>query len=254
MAEIKALIFDQDGVIIDTERDGHRVAFNKTFKEFGFKVDWDVEYYHELLQIAGGKERMKHHFHEKGFGVEVKPEEEEDLIKRLHKRKTEIFVELIESGQLPLRPGIERVMKEAIDRGLKVGICTTSNEKAAQAVAYKILKSIKFDFVLAGDIVSKKKPDPEIYLLALKKTGLKPEECIVVEDSRNGVLAAKAAGMNVVTTTNAYTEKEDLSDSDIIVTCLGDPDGQKGTLRQGGEGLEYDGVLHIDQLIEFFSR
>ena len=254
MAEIKAIIFDQDGVIIDTERDGHRVAFNKTFKEFGFDFQWDVDYYHELLQVAGGKERMRHHLHTKGFGREVKPEEEDELIKALHKRKTEIFIELIKEGALPLRPGIKRIMKEAMNRGLKVGICTTSNEKAAHAVAYEILKDIKFDFVLAGDVVKKKKPNPEIYLLALKKGGLKAEECIVVEDSRNGLLAAKAAGMNVVVTTNHYTEKEDLKDADIIVTCLGDPDGEKGKLKQGGEGINYNGVLEIDQLIAYFLK
>ena len=254
MAEIKAIIFDQDGVIIDTERDGHRVAFNKTFKEFGFDFQWDVDYYHELLQIAGGKERMRHHLHTKGFGREVKPEKEDELIKAMHKRKTEIFIELIKEGALPLRPGIKRIMKEAMNRGLKVGICTTSNEKAAHAVAYEILKDIKFDFVLAGDVVKKKKPDPEIYLLALKKGGLKAEECIVVEDSRNGLLAAKAAGMNVVVTTNHYTEKEDLREADIIVTCLGDPDGEKGKLKQGGEGINYNGVLEIDQLIAYFLK
>ena len=252
MAEIKAIIFDQDGVIIDTERDGHRVAFNKTFKEFGFDFEWDVNYYHELLQVAGGKERMRHHLHTKGFGREVKPEEEDELIKAMHKRKTEIFIELIKEGALPLRPGIKRIMKEAMNRGLKVGICTTSNEKAAHAVAYEILKDIKFDFVLAGDVVKKKKPDPEIYLLGLKKGGLKAEECIVVEDSRNGLLAAKAAGMNVVVTTNHYTEKEDLKDADIIVTCFGDQDGEKGKLKQGGKGINYNGVLGIDQLIAYF--
>jgi len=254
MAEIKAIIFDQDGVIIDTERDGHRVAFNKTFKEFGFEFEWDVDYYHELLQVAGGKERMRHHLHTKGFGREVKPEEEDELIKAMHKRKTEIFIELIKEGALPLRPGIKRIMKEARDRGLKVGICTTSNEKAAHAVAYEILKDIKFDFVLAGDVVKKKKPDPEIYLLALKKGCLKAEECIVIEDSRNGLLAAKAVGMNVVVTTNYYTEKEDLREADIIVTCLGDPDGEKGKLKQGGKSINYNGVVGIDQLITYFLK
>ena len=253
MAEIKAIIFDQDGVIIDTERDGHRVAFNETFKEFGFDVEWGVDKYHELLQVAGGKERMRQHLHTDGFGVEVKPEEEDDLIKKLHKRKTEIFIELIESGKLPLRPGVKRLMKEGMDKGLIVGVCTTSNEKAAQAVAYKILKDIKFEFVLAGDIVSKKKPDPEIDLLGLKEGKLKPEECIVIEDSRNGVLAAKAANMNIVATTNVYTEKEDLSEADIVVTCLGEPNGEKGQLKQGGQGLDFDGVLHIDQLLKYFS-
>jgi beta-phosphoglucomutase-like phosphatase (HAD superfamily) len=134
------------------------------------------------------------------------------------------------------------------------GICTTSNEKAAHAVAYEILKDIKFDFVLAGDVVKKKKPDPEIYLLALEKGGLKAEECIVVEDSRNGLLAAKVTGMNVVVTTNHYTEKEDLREAGIIVTCLGDPDGEKGKLKQGGESINYNGVLGVDQLIVYFYK
>jgi HAD superfamily hydrolase (TIGR01509 family) len=241
MAKIKAIFFDQDGVIIDTERDGHRVAFNQTFKDFGYDFEWSVEKYHELLQIAGGKERMQHYLHTDGFGVEVKPEEEDELIKA------------IESGKLPLRPGVKRFMQEAMDAGLRLVVCTTSNERTAQAIAYKILKDIKFDFLLAGDIVSKKKPDPEIYNLALEKTGLKPEECIVIEDSRNGVLAAKAAGLYVVATTNVYTEQEDLSDADIVVTCLGDPDGEQGELRQGGGGIDYDGVLHVNQLVEYFS-
>jgi HAD superfamily hydrolase (TIGR01509 family) len=254
MAEIKALIFDQDGVIIDTERDGHRMAFNQTFKEFGYDFEWDVEKYHELLRVSGGKERMRHYLHTEGFGVEVKPEEEDALIKTLHKRKTAIFIELIESGKLPLRPGVKRLMQEAMDTGLTLGICTTSNERAAHAVAFNVLKDIRFDFVLAGDVVSRKKPDPEIYNLALEKMGLGPEECVVIEDSRNGVLAATAAGMRVVATTNVYTERENLSEADIVVTCLGDPDGEKGELKQGGEGLDFDGVLHIGQLIGYFSN
>jgi HAD superfamily hydrolase (TIGR01509 family) len=253
MAQIKAIFFDQDGVIIDTERDGHRVSFNMTFKEFGYDFDWDVDYYHELLQIAGGKERMKHHLNTKGFGKEVKPEEVDELIKAMHKRKTALFIELIESGKLPLRPGIHRFMKEAMAAGLIIGVCTTSNEQAAHAIAYKILSDVKFNFVLAGDIVSKKKPDPEIYNLGLSKVTLKPDEVIVVEDSRNGVLAGKAAGMYVVATTNVYTEKEDLSDADIIVSCLGDPGGEKGTMKKG-QVPGYDGVLHVRQLTKLFSK
>jgi len=254
MAIIKAIFFDQDGVIIDTERDGHRVAFNDTFKEFGFNFEWEVEYYHELLQVAGGKERMKHHLNTKGFGVPVKPEEVDELIKNMHKRKTQIFIELIESGSLPLRPGVKRFMKEAMQAGLILGICTTSNEKTAHAIAYKILRDIKFNFVLAGDVVSKKKPDPEIYHLALEKAGVIPEECVVIEDSRNGVLAGKAAGMHVVATTNVYTEKEDLSEADLMLTCLGDPAGEKAVLNKGGDGLEFDGVLHVQRVLDYFSN
>lgn len=252
MGKIKAVFFDQDGVIIDTERDGHRVAFNMTFKEFGFTDEWSEEYYHELLQVAGGKERMKHHSRTKGFSKPIPEDELDDRVKDMHKRKTALFVELIETGKLPLRPGIHRLMEEAMESGLKIAVCTTSNEKAAKAVTEKVLSDIKFDAVLAGDVVSKKKPDPEIYNLALSKLGLKPEECFVVEDSRNGVLAAKAAGLNVVVTTNGYTENEDVSDGDIIVSCLGDPDGEKAEMRKGNVP-GFDGVLHLNQIVEYFS-
>ena len=252
MAAIQAVFFDIDGVIIDTERDGHRVSFNMTFKEFGFTDEWSVPYYHELLQVAGGKERMKHHWKTRGFSKPIAETEIDELIKAMHKRKTEIFVDLIESLKLPLRPGVHRFMKEAMKSGLKIAVCTTSNERAAKAVTEKALPDIKFDLVLAGDVVSKKKPDPEIYNLALSKTGLKPDQAFVVEDSRNGVLAAKGANLPTLVTTNGYTEKEDLSAGDIIVTTLGDPDGEKGQLRKGD--LVYDGVLHVDQVVNYFSK
>jgi len=252
MAAIQAVFFDIDGVIIDTERDGHRVSFNMAFKEFGFTDEWSVDYYHQLLQVAGGKERMRHHWKTRGFSRAVPEAEIDDLIKALHKRKTAIFVELIETLKLPLRPGVHRFMKEAMAAGLKIAVCTTSNEQAAKAVTEKALPDVKFDLVLAGDVVSKKKPDPEIYNLALSRTGLKPEQAFVVEDSRNGVLAAKGAGLRVVVTTNAYTEKEDLSAGDIIVTTLGDPGADQGQLRKGDLG--FDGVLHVDQVVSYFSK
>jgi len=232
MPEIKAIFFDQDGVIIDTEKDGHRVAFNEMFKEFGYDFQWDVDKYHDLLKVSGGKERMRLYFNEVGM---------------------EIFIGLIESGKLPLRTGVKRLMQEALEHNLILGVCTTANERSANAIARGMLKDIDFEFVLAGDIVSKKKPDPEIYLLALEKTGLQPEECIVIEDSRNGMLAAKEAGLLIVATTNIYTENEDLSEADIVVTSLGDPDGKKGVLKQADEKLEYDGVLKVEQLIKYFS-
>jgi HAD superfamily hydrolase (TIGR01509 family) len=252
MSKIKAVFFDQDGVIIDTERDGHRVSFNMTFKEFGFTDEWSVEYYHELLQIAGGKERMKHHWKTRGFSKPLTEEEIDVLVKDMHKRKTALFVELIESGKLPLRPGIHRFMKEAMEAGIKIGVCTTSNEQAAKAIAEKILSDIKFDIVLAGDVVKNKKPDPEIYNLALEKLGLKPDEVFVVEDSKNGVKAAKAAGAKVIVTTNGYTEKEDVEAGDVIVSCLGDPDSDKAVMRKGNL-KDFDGVVHVKQLMELFG-
>jgi HAD superfamily hydrolase (TIGR01509 family) len=253
MAQIKAVLFDQDGVIIDTERDGHRVSFNMTFKEFGFTDEWSVEYYHELLQVAGGKERMKHHWKTKGFSKPLTEEEIDNLVKDMHKRKTALFVELIETGKLPLRPGIHRFMKEAMAAGIQVGVCTTSNEQAAKAITEKILTDIKFEIVLAGDVVKNKKPDPEIYNLALSKLGLKPEEAMVVEDSKNGVKASKAAGIKTIVTTNGYTEKEDVEAGDIIVSCLGDPDGEKAKMRKGGIP-NFDGVVHVKDVVALFEK
>ncbi|MGD9043758.1 MAG: HAD-IA family hydrolase [Desulfobacterales bacterium] len=253
MSELKAIFWDQDGVIIDTEKDGHRVAFNKMFKDFGHEFEWDVDTYGELLEISGGKERMRHYFTQKGIILEGDAEKDAELLLTLHKKKTAIFVEMVESGILPLRTGVKRLMLEAMDAGLRLGVCTTANERSANAIAKGMLAEINLEFVLAGDVVSKKKPDPEIYLLALEKSGLSPDECIVIEDSRNGILAAKAAGLRAVATTNIYTENEDLSDASIVVTSLGNPDGEKGVLKASDKPFEFDGVLHADQLIGYFS-
>lgn len=247
MTEHKAIFFDQDGVIVDTERDGHRIAFNQTFREFGYNFQWGVEEYHNLLQVGGGKERMRHYLHTQGFGTSVPPENEEDLIRRLHKRKTERFIQMIGDGTLPLRPGVHRLMKEARQAGWRIGICTTSNEKTAQMIVSSLLSDIHVEFVLAGDIVSQKKPAPDIYLLALEKSGLSAAECVVIEDSHIGVTAARAAGMAVVATTNVYTAREDLSAADLVVSSLGDHHQETGRLMKGSVP-DYDGVLNLAQI------
>lgn len=253
MSEIKALFFDMDGVIIDTERDGHRVAFNSAFKQFGYGFSWDEHRYHQLLQIAGGKERMRHYFNEESLFSELSAAEMTQLLIDLHHCKTSIFLEMIAAGSLPLRPGIKRFMGEAMERGLDLCLCTTSTEKSARTVVETMLPEIEFNHILAGDIVTKKKPDPAIYNLALQKTGHSPEQCIVIEDSAIGVRAAKAAGIRVIATTNGYTEDEDLSTADIIVSTLGDPGGESGVLKNPLDRLDFDGVLRLAQVIKCFS-
>jgi HAD superfamily hydrolase (TIGR01509 family) len=221
---MEALIFDCDGVLADTERDGHRIAFNKAFTKKGYQIEWGVDLYKELLKVAGGKERMKHYFEQIGWPEVVS--DKDGLIRELHKLKTDLYMQMIESGELPLRPGVVRLVDEAISEGITLAICSTSNERAVNLLVERLLgpeRKARFGLILAGDVVSKKKPDPEIYNLALQRLDFEPKECVVIEDSRNGLLAAKAANIRCLITTNGYTEDEDFTEADLVASELGDP-------------------------------
>jgi HAD superfamily hydrolase (TIGR01509 family) len=230
--QLQALIFDCDGVLVDTERDGHRVAFNQAFAKKGLDIDWDVQVYGDLLEIAGGKERMRHYFNAHQWPDNIT--DEDVYIKELHKLKTDCFMQIIESCQLPLRPGVARLVDEAIADDITLVVCSTSNERAVTLVVERLLGTDRrshFAAIFAGDVVSRKKPDPEIYNLAANQLKLEPIQCVVVEDSRNGFLAAQAAGMHCIVTTNGYTEHEDFSRADLIVSELGDPPEIQVTLE-----------------------
>jgi len=222
---VKAIIFDCDGVLVDTERDGHRVGFNRAFAQFGIDAEWDVALYAKLLLVAGGKERMRAYFDEYGWPADAAADAGKDeLILALHKKKTEITAGLVAEGGLPLRPGILRIVDEAIAGGVTLGVCTTSNPKFIDAVLDLMgpERKAKFAFVHAGDVVKKKKPDPEIYELAKQSLGLPVHECIVIEDSRNGLLAAVGAGLPTLITTSTYTVDEDFREAARVVPELGD--------------------------------
>jgi len=232
---MRALIFDCDGVLVDTERDGHRVAFNQAFAGAGLDISWDVPLYGELLKVAGGKERMRHYFESAGWpdGASADPDA---FLAEMHKSKTQIFSDLIASGALPLRAGVLRLVDEAIAADVRLGVCTTSNPKSIDAVLDLMgpERKSRFEFVLAGDIVSRKKPDPEIYDMARARLDLPASECIVVEDSRNGLLAAIGAGLPCFITTSTYTVDEDFSEAVGIAPELGDPPNPTVSLAQLG--------------------
>jgi HAD superfamily hydrolase (TIGR01509 family) len=219
---MQALIFDCDGVLVDTERDGHRVAFNRAFAVQGLNREWSVERYGELLTTAGGKERMRRDFDETGWPVP--PGDRDQLVTELHRLKTDLFMDLIESGRLPLRSGVARLVDEVIDANIELAVCSTSNERAVQAVVDVMLgpDRARHISVFAGDIVSAKKPDPAIYRLAVERLGLDCRRCVVIEDSNNGLQAARGAGMHCVITTSSYTSKEDFTGADLVVPELGD--------------------------------
>ena len=233
---MSALVFDCDGVLADTEKYGHLPAFNQTFREFGLPVTWSVEEYGRRLAIGGGKERMASLLTPEfvaAAGLPTDPEEQAAEIAKWHKRKTAIYTEMVAAGKLPPRPGIARIIGAAQDAGWKLGVASTSAEAAVHAIldyAVGPERAARFDVFLAGDCVPRKKPAPDIYLLALEKLGVGPAEVLVVEDSRNGLEAAAAAGLRCLVTVNGYTENEDFREAILVVSSLGDPDGEATTL------------------------
>ena len=223
-----ALIFDCDGVLADTERDGHRPAFNETFAEAGLPVRWSEKEYGVKLRIGGGKERMASLLTDEFVrenGLPADAEGQKELLAGWHKRKTAIYKEMVRAGKLPGRPGIARIVDEALAAGWALAVASTSAEESVRAVLEHVVgteTAARFD-VFAGDVVPAKKPDPAIYLLALERMGVAPGDAIVVEDSRNGLLAAVGAGLPCVVTVSGYTADEDMSEAVLVVSSLGDP-------------------------------
>ena len=231
-----ALIFDCDGVISDTERYGHLPAFNQTFREFGLPVTWSEEEYGRRLRIGGGKERMASLLTPEFIAAAGLPHDQEGqmaAVGRWHRRKTELFVTMVEAGALPPRPGVSRVAQEADAAGWRLAVCSTSAEPSVRAIlrhAVGTRLAERFT-VLAGDIVAAKKPAPDIYLLALDRLQTASTDAIVIEDSRNGLVAATRAGLRCVVTVNGYTEAEDFSESALVVSSLGDPGAEPAEVR-----------------------
>ena len=230
---MSALIFDCDGVLADTERYGHLPAFNQTFREFGLPLEWSEDEYGRKLQIAGGKERMASELTPEFVKANRLPEDPGELaaeVAKWHKRKTQIYTEMVAAGRLPPRPGVRRIISDAQDTGWKLAVASTSAEASVHAILENATgpeRTARFDVFLAGDVVPHKKPAPDIYLLALEKLGVDPADVLVIEDSRNGLEAAIAAGLRCFVTVNGYTEKEDFNEAILVVSSLGDPDGEQ---------------------------
>jgi len=251
---VTALIFDCDGVLADTERDGHLPAFNQMFEEFGLPVRWSEEEYGRKLAISGGKERMASLLTEnfvRGAGLPTDPEGQRETVAEWHRRKTEIYTEMVAAGRLPGRPGVARIVAAALDAGWALVVASTSSEASVRAVLEHVVgagQAGRFALVLAGDVVEKKKPAPDIYQLAIACLGVESGEGLVIEDSRNGMLAAVGADLTCVVTVSSYTEREDFSEAVLVVSSLGDPDGER-TKVLANEGVpDPEGYVGLDDL------
>lgn len=233
--ELKALIFDVDGTLADTERDGHRVAFNTAFAEAGLDWHWDVRLYGELLKVTGGKERMRHYV-ERHRPDWPRPADLDGLIRGLHQAKTRHYTQLLASGGIPFRPGVLRLLREARAQGLRLAIATTTTPANVTALLAQCSGQQErigewFEVIAAGDIVPAKKPAPDIYDYTLRQLGLRAGECLAFEDSENGLRAAHAAGLSTVVTVNDYTREHDFGDAALVLDHLGEEGSPARVLR-----------------------
>lgn len=224
--DLEALIFDCDGTLAETE-EAHREAFNRVFAENNLDWYWSVELYGELLKITGGKERIRHFVRSKGPQKAEHYIQNDDLVVNMHVRKTAIYMDLVSTGEVPLRPGVERLLRETRANGMRLAIATTTNIEPLSALFAGTLGEEAlgwFDAIAAGDMVAHKKPAGDVYELALQGLKLEGSQCLAFEDTTNGVLSARAAKIPVLVTVSEYSAGQDFSGAMTVINNLGEPE------------------------------
>lgn len=255
---MNALLFDCDGVLGDTERDGHLPAFNAAFTEFGLPLQWSRPEYGRKLAIGGGKERLASVFTPEFMreaGLPDDPESTKQLILRLHKRKTELFTEIVSAGKVAPRQGIARLARGVFDRGWKLAVASTSTLESVRAVLDTVVgPAFAREFsIYTGDVVARKKPAPDIYEHALAQLGIDAEHAVVIEDSHIGLNAAVAAKLRTIVTLSAFTQDEDMRGAAMVVSSLGEPDAPPIVVRANASGHDIGRFISVDDVVALLA-
>ncbi len=216
MSAPAGVVFDVDGTLVDSEQQGHRVAFNQAFEEAGLRYHWDPPVYRALLRVAGGRERIQHFLLADGVGAQ----EAAALAAELHGEKTRLFRELVLAGGVPLRTGVRRLVDELLAAGVPLYVATTGSRPWVEPLLRRHFGDDTFELILTGTEVPDLKPSPAVYLAVLEQTGRPARELVAVEDSSNGLRAAHGAGIATLVVLNDESDG-DFSAAELVVSGFG---------------------------------
>ena len=250
MHSLKAIIFDVDGTLANTE-ETHRQSFNIAFTEFDLPYQWSEQEYTELLSISGGRERILAYLKDRNHEIQGDMSLR-DFALHIHQRKSEIYREKLIAGHIGLRIGVQRLITEALQHDIKLAIATATSYANVKTLLENNLGPdvlTQFDAIVTSDIVKDKKPSPVVYQFALAELGLTPQECIAIEDTTNGNVAACASGLKTVITTHAFTIDNDFTGASLILDQLGDPDKPFNVISGNNYGANYVDIALLRNIL-----